>query len=324
MSDLLAPCIAPFLLGGPVIAAGCDDGHVCAFAAYSGAVLFREPLNGGSIGSVAYSPDGKTMAVGCADGYIRLLDSHSGRVFRKLLVRAGEFLRVVRYSPTGETLVAGCGGAVRAFRVPSGSDLFQVQLDPFMPVLSLAYDPSGQQLAAGCGNGRVYTIAADTGKKINDTYTNETGVEVVTFPPGSQSLVAMCKDGELYSREASSNGDFELRQVDLQHDMDVTPRVDFAPNGRTIAIGLGSNGVCVLDASSSAEALPRVWSAGKVGTVEAVAYAPNGNSLAAGCADGCVLVLGSDTGSQLSHVRLAGEAQIRAVAYAPVPPRCLK
>jgi WD40 repeat protein len=118
----------------------------------TGQKLHELTTEGGSLGSGAFSPDGRTLAVS-AEGGVALWEVASGRS-RGRLARGGRFRFTVTFSPDGRLLAVGGDGPAEVQLWDLMSDRPAGGLDwPGAQVSSLAFSPDGRRLAvAGSPN----------------------------------------------------------------------------------------------------------------------------------------------------------------------------
>jgi WD40 repeat protein len=126
--------------------------------------LIGEPLavKEGSVGSVAFSPDGKIIAAGYQGDNPResglvLWDvaAHKRLVAEPLAVQEG-FVTGVAFSPDGKTIAAGYGrpnargGGVVLWELATRKHLIAEPLSMEEAVQSVTFSPDGKTIAAGC------------------------------------------------------------------------------------------------------------------------------------------------------------------------------
>jgi WD40 repeat protein/tRNA A-37 threonylcarbamoyl transferase component Bud32 len=109
--------------------------------------VHREGL--GTLGTPAFSPDGRMLALPCADHTVLLWDMPASRESRRLVGHRAEVLAVA-FSPDGQTLAsAGKDQTVRLWNLSrkTEADVFTFALHPF------AFSPDGRTLTAATSDG---------------------------------------------------------------------------------------------------------------------------------------------------------------------------
>jgi len=123
----------------------------------------------GEIGSLAFSPDGKTLAAGNARGFVKLFDPDTGRSLRSFQPGGGS--AAIAYSPDGQGLAATSSLSVMAIFDPISGGLSR-KMDPTddagIPGLRCSvFSPDDRTLAAGFANGNVALWDAATGRLLH-------------------------------------------------------------------------------------------------------------------------------------------------------------
>jgi len=250
----------------------------------------------GGVGSVAFSPGGRTLASGTNDGKVRLWDVadpvHPEPLAKPLTVGSAVFS--VAFSPDGHTLISGnYDGTIRLWDVA----------DPRRPlvipqtlgagtgaVYSVVFSPHGHILASGDIDGtvRLWDLS-------NPAHPVELGLPLIGSSPILS--VAFSPDGHLLAA-GGDGGTIQLWDVanpahprslgrPLTGAGDVFS-VAFSPDGHTLAAGGDGNTIRLWDVANPAHprSLGRPLSVGS--NVESVAFTPGGGTLASGDGDGTV------------------------------------
>ena len=303
-----------------VSAAFSPDGKTCAIASETGisvrnahTLQFLEGLREnrgsednnfrgkdiGSIGSVAFSPDGNTI-VSCGGNNIHLWDSHTNQLLETLIGHT-ESVNSVVFSPDGNTIAsAGNDRTIRLWNANTRKRL-KTLMGHTDSVNSVVFSSSGETIASA-GNDRTIRLwNANTGELI-ETFTGHVeNVNTVTFSPdgntiasGSGRLVYLgggedqgtCVGQEIRLWNANTG---ELLKT-LKGHTSVVNSVVFSPDGSTIASGSGH--WMGYEGTYSAGEEVRLWNAhtgellktliGHKDVVSSVAFSPDGNLIVTG------------------------------------------
>lgn len=131
---------------GGSIATGCIDGEVRLWDAYKRKMVWESKIiYGGSVNSVAFSPNGTCIVSGSEDRTVRLWDSSSGNQLKKM---GGHFgpVSCVAFSSNGQWIVSGGGITVRLWEVSTGKKVITLE-GHVDSVLCVATSPNGEWVA---------------------------------------------------------------------------------------------------------------------------------------------------------------------------------
>ena len=301
---------------------GGDGGGVALWDVGRRERLSDQPIHiaEGSVGCLAFTPDGKTLAA----GYITEIGVDRGRV------------GVVLWD------------TARCSRLPD-----QPMTAAEGSVMSLAFSPDGKTLAAGYGVGDGYGVGRG-GVVLWDTArhsalsgqplaVDEGAVDSVAFSPDGKTLAAgfrytseLARKADQGSRANFSESGVVLWDTTLRSRLpdqplavaegDVTT-VAFSPDGKVLATGFnghpryGHNGGVVLWDTTRRSRLPDQPLVVDKGLVSSVAFSPDGKTLAAGYESsgrGGVVFWDTTRRSRLPDQPLAAqEGDVNSVAFSP-------
>ena len=253
----------------------------------------------GSIGSVAFSPNGNTI-VSCGGNNIHLWDSGTNQ-FLETLIGHTESVNSVVFSPDGETIASvSDDGTIRLWNVNTRKP-FKTLMAHADSVNSVVFSSDGETIASAGNDRTVRLWNANTGELLRTLTGHIENVNTVAFSPdgntiasGSGKLVYLggredsgtCVGQEIRLWNANTG---ELIKTLTGH-TSVVNSVVFSPDGNTIASGSGH--LMGYEGKASAGEEVRLWNANtgeliKTLTehkevVSSVAFSPDGNLIVSG------------------------------------------
>ena len=274
------------------------------------------------IGSVSYSPDGRTLAAGSSDRTVGLWNAVTGER-KSTLTGFTHDVSAVAYSPDGRTLAtSGNWGEIRLWDAVTGlhketlegitAQRPQTASGHTSGVSAIAYSPDGSTIATGDLIGEIRLWDAETGQH-NATITGHPGANVISlaFSPDSHMLASSGSypDGTLRWWDVGTGT--LLKTFALPEDYG---SVALSPDGRTFAItGAWDLTVHLWDAATGQQL--KVLTGHKTG-VYPVAFSPDGDRLATGSFDSEIRLWDISTGD-LVKLLIGHSKAILSVAFSP-------
>lgn len=153
-SAILSLALSP---DGRTVLAGDKDGFVCRWDV-SCEPIVSHPLqwSGGTVRTLAYSPNGKWFAAGgdgaSGGGETRLWDAATGAALGRAM-HYSDSVRTIHFSPDSHYFLAGTsGGEIQLQETPTGSQVgAPFRLPMLASALTASFSPSGHEICVGGG-----------------------------------------------------------------------------------------------------------------------------------------------------------------------------
>jgi WD40 repeat protein len=184
----------------------------------------------GSVGSVAFSPDGRTLASGSDDSAVGMWNVASGHLLHTWRDEDSLTVSSVAISPDGRTVAAGVDEDVKVLDLTSGSLLRTMKGHSF-DVEAVAFSPDGRILASGSDDETVKLWDAGGGSLLRTLEGNAGSVYGIAFSPDGRTLASGSKGATVKLWDVASG---KLLST-LRGHTDLVHSVAFSPDGRTLA-----------------------------------------------------------------------------------------
>lgn len=193
------------------------------------------------VGSITFSPDGKTLASGDKDGIIKLWDIASGLEIRSL----GESslgVTAIAFSPDGRLLASGGNdSSVKLWNVETGKELVSLYGGSHS-IVSVKFSRDGKILASASLTGVLKLWSTETGKELRTLVGHTDYVLFMTLSP----------DGKMIA-SGGFNQTIILWNIETGHaiktfngGLDTVSSASFSPNGKILALSSYYNNVIKL------------------------------------------------------------------------------
>jgi RNA polymerase sigma factor (sigma-70 family) len=163
----------------------------------TGKELRRFPVGRGSIGALAFSPDGTTLAGGSwDDGRLHLFEVASGKE-RKAFPKIGNNIQNVAFAPDGKT-VAAAGDHIHLYDPATGTERLRIE----RRARGLAFSRDGSVLT-GAVSGAIYRWDAASGRQLTPAVAQDSAVEQILVSADGRRVFTTDQDGDLYTWDAA-------------------------------------------------------------------------------------------------------------------------
>jgi len=242
-------------------------------------------LNG--VGSIAFSPDGRTLVCGVRDNTIRRWDLSTGASLPSLVGHSSA-VNSVRISPDGYMLASGDANATILLWDLRTSSLLRMLPGSFQWIDALAWTPDGKRLVSGSTltDQAVKVWDLTTGVLTKSWNASGNGVQAAAFDLDGHTLATASGNGIINLWDFSTDSLVRVLAAHPNPNSYTSVSLAFSPDGRTLITGSGSD---VSDAV-------RLWEVatgrqlrsldGLRNQVASVAYSPSGKSVAIGTMNG--------------------------------------
>jgi dipeptidyl aminopeptidase/acylaminoacyl peptidase len=182
---------------------------------------------------VAFSPDGQSVATASYDKLVKLFDLASEKEIRTYKDHI-DAVYAVAFTPDGKRLVSGAADrTIKIWNVATGERLYTLS-EPQDGINTLAVDPSGKFVAAaGLDKSiRIWSLGEKEGTLLRSLIAHEDAILRLAWSPDGSELLSSSADKTV--KLFRSN---DLSEVESIPEPDWVYGIQFAPNGKTFAIG---------------------------------------------------------------------------------------
>jgi WD40 repeat protein len=290
---------------------------------------------GGSLDTLAFSPDGTILAVAGSDGTVTLWDTATHQKLGTLLAGVGTSVYSLAFSPDGTMLATAAttvrsgipDGTVRLWNVATRQPEGRPMAAPGAKVAAVVFSPGGKTLAVATDTYSALAYSDDglatagTIRLWNVSTQKPAGQPVASFTGSTAESLAFSPDGQ-YLAVGWSFGTVDVYDPapgsKIQKYLFASGTMNsiaFSPNGRLLAAADGDGNLDLWDVSTqesygalSTDARP----------MESVAFSHGGSTIATASSDGSVRLWSTDglIGDPIRYFNV-GTFAARSVAFSP-------
>jgi mono/diheme cytochrome c family protein len=288
-----------------------DIGPTEVVAAAPVAAPFRG--HDGSVGALAYSPDGHFVATGGADRTVRLWEAATGKELKRFDGHTDEIYAVAVSRDAKRVVSAGRDRKVRAWDGERGNALHVLE-EHSAPVRAVAISPDGSFIFSGADDGTIAFWNLDKGTKPFATWKAHAGaVTTLAVSPGGFPFLSGGRDGMVHFWSLRLSADVSLRHGGEVH------AVAFSPDGKLALSGGNDRAVRLWDVETGEQ---KKRFTGHENTVIRVGFTSDGRHVLSGSSryqtpDRVIRVWEAATGKEIVERGFTPGESVEAVAFAP-------
>jgi WD40 repeat protein len=273
------------------------------------------PGHGGSVASIAISPDGNRIISGSWDNTIKVWDAATGD--EVMTLRGHKYgVTSVAFSPDGKRIVSGSwDNTIKIWDAATGVELRTLR-GHGRSINLVAFSPDGK-----C----IVSASVDNTIKVWDT---ANGAELMTLRGhrGGVSSAAFSPDGKRIASGSSGSADKTIKIWDAATGAELMTlrghnyrgdgsigSIAFSPDGKRIISGSSDRTIRVWEAATGAELMTLRGHGNSVGSI---AFSPDGKRIISGSSDNTIKVWDSATGAELMTLRGHGSS-VYSIAISP-------
>ncbi|KAK4643691.1 hypothetical protein QC761_0070480 [Podospora bellae-mahoneyi] len=265
--------------------------------------------HGGSVRSVAFSPDSKWLASGSGDNTIKIWEVATGSC-TQTLEGHGDWVWSVAFSPDSKWLASGSAGdnTIKIWEVATG--LCTQTLEGYSGwVTSVAFSPDSKWLALGSEDNIIKIWEAATGSCTQTLEGHRDSVWSVAFSPDSKWLASGLADNIIKIWEVATGSCTQT----LEGHGDLVRSVAFSPDSKWLASGSGDNTIKIWEVATGSYTQTLE---GHGGSVWSVAFSPDSKWLTSGSGDNTIKIWEVATGSCTQTLE-GHRGSVWSVAFSP-------
>ena len=225
-----------------------------------------------SVGSIAFSPDGKTLASGSLDNTVILWDVDTGE-HKKTLKGHKNSVECLAFSPDGKTLASGSDDhTVRLWDVATGKRKKTLKKHSH-ELRKVLFSPDGKTLLSYSRISIVHLWDASTGKLQRTLKDHINIANSMTLSPDGEMIATGGSDNIVRMWDASTG----KHNLTLKGHKESVSSVSFSPDGLTLASGSRDKSIRLWDAKTG---LHKKTLKGQSHGILKLLYSPDGSHIA--------------------------------------------